>query len=90
MQKLTFREYRTRRAWLRNQYDNPDRSDWYLMQIASEIKIQRTRKSVDIQSMKLPFGTGKSKEKSAEEATIWSKMRWGALLQKVGINKGRQ
>jgi hypothetical protein len=38
MGKLTHREVQTRLAWLDEQFDRPDRADYYMMQIAAEIR----------------------------------------------------
>lgn len=35
---MTYRQYKTWQAWLDLQWDNPDRHDLYLMQIACEVR----------------------------------------------------
>jgi hypothetical protein len=38
LDKHTEREMRITLAWLRMQWDRPNRTDWYLMQIAAEVR----------------------------------------------------
>ena len=46
-------------AWLQEQWNEPSRTDWYLMQVACEIVRGRVKKprSIGLKDFKLPFKT---------------------------------
>ena len=66
---MSHREYLTRLAWLDSQWNKPDRSDYYAMQIASEVRrwTSKNPNKVTIEQMKLPFQTQIGKEQREEE-----------------------
>lgn len=55
MKTKTNREYRTWMRWLENEDNNPSRSDWYLMQVAAEIRRSNRKdpNSVAVRDLKL-------------------------------------
>ncbi len=57
---VSHEEHKLWLAWLDLQWDNPERSDWYLMQLAAEIEMLRTNKGVHTSSKKLLFRTAKA------------------------------
>lgn len=54
--------------WLKSEWNEPDRTDHYLMQIAAYVKASSTGKSVDLNSMRIPF-----KQKSSEAVGLTRK-----------------
>ena len=91
---MTQREYEARLSWINKDLEQPSRSDWYLMQIAAEVRRNRVDKPelVKLNDMKL----ASEKEKKAKEekpkkidpiALAISKSRWGGL---VGLKRGKQ
>lgn len=60
--RVTHREHRLWVEWLSEQWNEPERSDWYLMQIAAEIRqfrygFSKHPQAVKLKDMKLPFKT---------------------------------
>lgn len=79
MESMSHREYLTRLAWIEDNYNDPNRTDFYLMQIATEIRrvLHKHPKQVKINQFKLPFGKKKEQKWSTMEE---SKAAWfGAL-----------
>jgi len=56
---MTFREYRTRIAWLDKEWNHPSRTDNYLMQIAMEVVRQwsKNKSAYNLSHFKLKFGS---------------------------------
>lgn len=87
MQAHTHREYRTWSRWLELEWDKPSRSDWFLMQIAAEIRrvLSKKPKLIQLKHFFLKFTTGKSDkpiepEMTKEEATRIAKNKWFGLV----------
>jgi hypothetical protein len=57
MENHTEKEMRITLAWLRMQWDRPDRTDWYLMQIAAEVRkgLVKHPNSVKTDQLKIKF-----------------------------------
>lgn len=92
MQKHTKRQKDAWLKWLRAQWNEPSRTDHYLMQIAQEIRMTSVAKpgNVLLNWFKLPFTSRRSQtekkltpkeiqEKKAQ-ATIWSKAKWSLAI----------
>jgi len=83
---MTYREYLTYLADYGEEWNQPDRHDHYLMQIAAEIR-SIFNKNVTIDKLKIPFkSTTDTKRKVAtkeerEEATRLAKAAWSARLK---------
>jgi hypothetical protein len=83
MRSMTQREYEARMAWLDEELNNPSRTDWYLMQIAAEVRksVVKDPSSVKLPSMKLKSSSPEpAKPITREEATARSKSRWFGML----------
>lgn len=92
IRKHTYRQMLTWMAYLGEEWNQPDRSDHYLMQIAMEVRrvLHKNPSSVKLDDMKIPFDPvhtkdGKVKRKVAtpeerEEATRVAKVAWGMRL----------
>ncbi len=82
---MTQRQFVTWVAWLRVQWDRPDRTDGYLMQVAAEVRrghVKNPRK-VKLEDFRLKYDGGSSRKKPAmtkEQATAMSKAVWMARL----------
>lgn len=91
MKSHTRRELRLWLVWLRRQWDRPDRHDWYLMQLACEVRRVLSKKpaSIKVQDFKLRFGTEKTKSKprTREEAAALSKAKWLGFVEIAGGKK---
>ena len=53
-QKLTHRQFLTYHEWLKDQWDRPSRTDYYLMQLTAIVKSAASGKSVTLDQCKLP------------------------------------
>ena len=74
---MSHREYRTRMAYLEDQLNEPDRSDYYLMQIAGHVAHVMSKKRWKLDDFKVRFKTQRSKSgRTVEEITASSKAVW--------------
>lgn len=89
MKSMTHREYLTWLEWLDQQWDEPSRSDYYLMQIAAEVRrgyvASRYARRIRIPDFRLRFQRPR-RPRNLREATRWAKAKWFAAL---GITKGK-
>lgn len=82
MEKHTERELRVWLEWLNLQMDEPDRGDWYSMQIACEVRrvitlLCQSRRDPTPVDFKLKFQKGPQiKAESIEQAAQWAKAKW--------------
>lgn len=91
MEKHTEREMRVTLAWLEMQWDKPSRTDWYLMQIAAEVRRGLVKKpsSVKTENMKIKFLLDRKRSAApptSQEQMMMSKQCWlgaAGLLGKV-------
>lgn len=65
MQVMTNREYETWMAWFEEEWQHPDCTDQYLMQIACEVRrvLAKSPSSIKIQDFRLPFEKVKADQK---------------------------
>jgi ADP-glucose pyrophosphorylase len=93
MEKHTEKEMRVTLAWLEMQWDRPSRTDWYLMQVAAEVRRGLVKKpnSVKTGDLKIKFVLSSKHSAPAltpEQQMMHSKHCWmGAvgLLGKVKL-----
>lgn len=87
-QQTTHREYRTWVRWMQDEWNNPSRSDYYLMRISQRL-IQTNSKTPDkhtLDEQKIPFGFGEKQDEPAQPKsrlsliTDFAKARWCALV----------
>lgn len=82
--RWTHRQFMVALQWLRDQWENPDRTDYYLMQIAAEVRRGNAKnpRSVDANDFKMKFReSGRSRRYSRrnltrEQAASISKATW--------------
>ena len=76
----TYREYLVWMAWLSLQWNEPDRSDHYLMQIAQTVRqiLRKNPNKVTLQQQKIPFVSKEDGRQSVtkEVTAKQSKTRW--------------
>lgn len=55
---MTYRQYLVWKAWLKEEWNNPSRSDYYAMSTALRIvqKFNKEASSVKLDDLKIPFG----------------------------------
>lgn len=88
MQKWSYRKARTVYAWIQDQWNKPDRSDYYSMSTANEVRrvlAAKDKAKYKLEDMKIPFERKTNKPKvvkSAEERTAASKARWSRAYGK--------
>jgi len=83
MEAHTHREYLTWMAWLNKQWNEPSRTDHYIMQNTAAIQtIQRmlSKGAKPTSDLKIPFVWKKQVKLSQEERVARSKAAWGAAL----------
>lgn len=73
-QKHTYREYNVWMTYLDSEWNKPNRSDYYLMQIALEIRrfmvgFSKGGKDPDMNDLVLPFTAQKNEHESEKEIT---------------------
>ena len=86
----THRELLTWLAWLDNKESNPDPTQYYLMQIAAEVRrvLAKNPSKVKLDDFQLQFNTaGSQATPDPEQAVKHSKHRWRAFLG-MGHNSG--
>lgn len=83
MKKTTHRQFRAWVAWDQEQWNKPDRTDYYLMQVAQEIYLIRMmlamRKGVNstLIKFKIPFTfSGEKPRFTLGQATDFAKAKW--------------
>ena len=79
---MTHREYLLRLAWIEEEWKTPQRHDYYLMQIAQEVRRVLSKKpnSIKLEHFKLGFGEQEAKPRQ-DVAT--QKSLWLSILEKV-------
>lgn len=90
MRQHTERELRVWLAWMTMQWDNPDRSDYYLMQVACEVRrvLSNNPRGIKVADFRLQFGQpAAGRPASRQQAAEWSKARWFAAVG-LGDNAG--
>lgn len=84
MQRHTHREYKAWQVWLDNQWNDPNLTHYYLMQIAAEVRRVLSKKPRDIllSHFKLLFTREKpvTEEVKQEQKLFWSKSHWLGML----------
>ena len=79
--RMSYREFLTWVAWLDLQWDNPSRTDSYLMQIAYEVhQVLRARKNVKAKNFKLKFSKETRKPLTRQESGRRSESAWLAAI----------
>jgi len=82
--KWSHREYRLRLEWLAAQNNEPSRSDFYLMQIAAEVRrvLHKTPNSVKTDDFQLKFSAVEESitETNAKQRANKSKSFFGSLI----------
>jgi hypothetical protein len=93
MEKHTEREMKITLAWLEMQWDHPNRTDWYLMQIAAEVRkgLVKRPNNVKTENLKIKFKFDRKCPAPAttpEQQMMISKQCWlgaAGLLGKVKL-----
>ncbi len=85
LENHTHREFLTMDGWLDEEWNNPSRSDFYMMQntlyMIREIRGLFTSKvNIKFEHMRLKFDREESKPKSAEQVAMNSKAAWFAAV----------
>ena len=90
--RWSHREYLTRLAWLDLQWNEPDRSDHYAMQIARAIRQILNKSTVTLDQQKIPFDLRRQpvEEEESEEqraarvaaVSQTSKRRWWGVISR--------
>lgn len=81
MESMTHREYLTRLAWIEAEWKIPNRSDWYAMQVAQEVRRVLSKKpnAIKLKEFKLKFEDTEKKKESPKETMDHSKSVWYAI-----------
>lgn len=87
---VTYRQYLAWNRWESDEYDRPDRHDFYLAQIACEVRRGWVKSpgSVSIGKMLLEFRPKKPKViMDPKLATVFSKAKWLGMMTKPVTHK---
>lgn len=86
--RMSHREFQGWCTWLDKKWNEPDRTDHYLMQIASFIEARGLRRQPKkLNSQKLSFERSVVKQKARQPSTT---ARWSAVLKRQARgNRGR-
>ena len=82
--QMSHRDVNMHIAWLNEQYHIPSRSDYYLMQIAQEVRrvLAKRKKSIKLKHFLLKFVGSKSREKRRfKERVAQSKAYWRGVTR---------
>jgi len=80
MQSISHREFRTWVAWRQDQLNNPDRTDYYLMQIAGYVSHVMSGKRWSPKDFMIKFQTGQKPQMTPEQKTEAAKASWRTRL----------
>ncbi len=81
IKNTTDREYVAWSEWLNNQWEEPDRTDLYIMQLTLQVASMLSKKKMKLNDFKLEFSSNKS-EKQTQASVDTSKAQW---LRRVGL-----
>jgi len=89
LKEVTHREYRLWMVWLEQDQDRTTPDQYYLMQIAQEVRrvLSRNKKSIKLRDFRIRFTRKKTKPKTQrdkDEATKLSRARWFSFLGMKG------
>ncbi len=92
MKTLSHRQYLTLHEWLKEQWDKPSRTDYYLMQLTAEVRSALANKQIPIGKCKLPpfewkVTLPKSKEQQEKETNLAYEQRTLAVLGLTGFGE---
>ena len=78
MKLWSHREYLTRLAWLDAQWNKPSRLEYYLMQIAQEVRrvLSKKPKLIKLKDFLINFGGKKNEKVDYQKTVLASKMTW--------------
>lgn len=81
MKRVSHRDFKTWLIWEREQWNEPSRTDHYLMQIAQAVYASKSRSSTVLDKFKIPFKflQRRMSPQSTTAATELSKSRWFGL-----------
>lgn len=80
---MTYRQLLAWMCWLEQQWNEPDRHDYYLMQIAYEVKRGNAKRpsSVHWDKCKIPFKqVGQKQRVTPKQASDRAKARWVGMM----------
>ena len=83
MEKHTHREFVVWMRWLDEEWNRPEPSDYYLMQIAAEIRrvLSKKPRHIKMEDFKLEFAEAEhAPAATVEEAAARSKSKWKAIV----------
>lgn len=79
--KHTYREYLLWLDWLDKQYNEPSRTDYYLMQIAMYVASKFSKKTWKLKDFEIPFQVKtEMTEEEKQQRALQSKSAWGMIL----------
>lgn len=76
MGKWTDRQCRLVQAWLHEQWNVPNRTDYYLMRVAQRVHSQWNKKPVSLKDQIIDFNLSASAEETREAKIARSKAIW--------------
>ena len=80
---MTQREFEARMVWIDGEMDRPSREDWYLMQVAAEMRRTRVKSPQDVKLADMRLKIDRPKEAvpvTREDAAARSKSHWFGML----------
>lgn len=86
---VTYRQYKAWMSWLDDQWNSPDRHDFYLMQIAAEVRRPnvKTPSRVQMKDFVVKFEERGSKRKlSQAQKDLMNRLNKSKWLAVVGLN----
>lgn len=90
MERISYRQYSTWIAWLDQQWNKPDRSDHYMMQVAAEVRrvLSKKPQSIKLGHFLLKFEFVPPRPTTSKQALAASKAKWFAAVGMVVKDKG--
>ena len=93
MQRITHREYLTWQKWEAQQWNEPSRSDHYLMRVAQRVQqvLAKEPNKITLDHQRVPFRQVKQQapatKPTKQTLTEWTKARWAGM---VGLVRKRK
>lgn len=84
--RMSHREYLTRLAWIEENLNDPEKNEFYLMQIASEVRrvLSKNPNKIKLEDFKIKFA---SKVTEVQDRMQKSKQAWMAALSMLNRKK---
>lgn len=75
IEEIPHRQYLAMHAWLTDQWNKPNRTDWYLMQVAQVVRNKESKSPIGLGMFKIPFEFTAPPDPKEVEKTLLEKAK---------------